>query len=416
MAAISTLATKFRESASKLKDYRMKQESEFGVQYPSGFLTFDFMNGALICVRSEDRNLDYYSIGINEGSIVMLIGRSGCGKSTWALQTAANIVRPFENGVIWADEIEAGSTETRKQKLTGFYGDEYKKRLICRNQGITAENLYLRIKAIHDTKMENHSDFEYDTGLYDPNGNRLIKLVPSVYIVDSIALLMPEKYTEEEEMSGSMSATAAAKSNSMLFKRLVPLLKASNIILLMINHITMSIDINPMQKKKSSLAYLKQGETLPGGLAIQYLTDILVRFDDNVKLKAEEGFGIFGSLVDLTLYKSRTGRAGNSTTLVFDQDNGFDPFLSMLQLLKDNKLLEGAGAYLRLPDSDIKFSQKKFKEMLFEDEEFQKQFITYVYDVLKKDIPVQGPSSEEECASKNKFNKNLMTMLNPNLN
>lgn len=116
----------------------------------------------------------------------------------------------------------------------------------------------------------------------------------------------------------------------------------------------------------------------------------MIRFDDNSKLKAAETFGIDGSLVDLTLVKSRTNKAGQFCTLVFDQDNGFDAELSLFILLKEHGKINGAGAYLYIGDrNDMKFSQKTFKDKLFADIELQQVFMQEVSivlrDILKRD-------------------------------
>lgn len=260
---MSILVDRFRQSVSKMKDFRMKTESEFAVSYPTGFLNFDFKNGTVIHVKTESIDVQYYSVGIQDGSMVMIIGRSGCGKTTWAMQSAANIIKKYPTSAIFHDDIEGGIQDSRKEILTKFYGEELRKRYISRGTGITAENFYERIKMIHDEKIENRADYEYDTGLYDYYGKRIFKLEPTVYILDSLALLMPEKLTEEEELSGSMSATAIAKVNASVFKRITAMLKAANIILMVINHINQKVEINPMMRTKSQVSYLKQGETLP---------------------------------------------------------------------------------------------------------------------------------------------------------
>jgi hypothetical protein len=77
--------------------------------------------------------------------------------------------------------------------LSGFSEQEYKDRYIIRNTGINAENLYKRIKMIHDLKVQNPQQFLYDTGHRDLSGNPIMKMEPTIYIIDSIALLMPEK-------------------------------------------------------------------------------------------------------------------------------------------------------------------------------------------------------------------------------
>ena len=78
---ISLLSTEFRKKVGKLKDERMKNEAVAGVSYPTGFLSFDFLNGTVIHTKSETMP-KYNSIGVLDGSVNIVIGRSGCGKST----------------------------------------------------------------------------------------------------------------------------------------------------------------------------------------------------------------------------------------------------------------------------------------------------------------------------------------------
>ena len=243
---MSLLISTFRDKVSKMKDYNMKVETESQVGYSTGFLAFDFRNGTTAIGKKPDGQMyEYFSIGIADGSMVMYIGRSGCGKTTLALQSSGSIVAPFPNSAIYHDDIEGGVNPTRLFKLTGLDPQSAHDKYIHRNTGITAENLYARIKLIHDIKQADRSSFEYDTGHYDELGNRIYKLQPTVYILDSWALLMPETYTEEDEMSGQMSATATARQNAAVLRRIIPMLKASNIIFMVINHINQKVDINP---------------------------------------------------------------------------------------------------------------------------------------------------------------------------
>ena len=265
---MSILVDMFRKSVEKSKDYRMKVETETPVGYSTGFLTFDFRNGTVALGKKPDGTaFEYYSIGIADGSMVMIIGRSGCGKTTWTIQAAGNIVRHFPNSAIYHEDIEGGISNSRLYKLAGMSPEIAKTKYVHRNTGITCENFYQRVKMIHDIKMSNREEFEYDTGLYDEFGTRLYKLQPTVVILDSLALLMPEKFSDEDEMSGQMSTTATAKANAKIFRTIIPLLKAANIILFVINHITQAVSINPMQRKKAQVSYLKIDESLPKRVA-----------------------------------------------------------------------------------------------------------------------------------------------------
>ncbi len=391
------LTTLFREKVAKMKDPRMYSETSADYAYPSGFLTFDYMNGTSVHVKTDKLDFKYNSVGIVDGSLVTVIGRSGCGKTTWVVQTAGNIIRPYEKSCIFMDSLEGGIVESRVCQLLKLQGTELEGRYVPRNTGITAENFYERLKIIHDLKLANKSEFEYDTNTYSASGERIYKLQPTVYILDSLALLMPEKVSEEEELSGQMSATAAAKMNTRVFKQIVPLLKAANIMLFVINHITEQVDISAFSKSQSQLSYLKPGERLGGGRAPIYVTNLFIRLDDHSKLKEDEGLGIDGTLVDFTILKSRTAHAGKKMTLVFNYDNGFDQDLSLLYFLKANKLINGAGAYLYIGDrSDMKFSQKQFKTKLQENEEFRKVFVEYISAELEKLVNDNTTTSEFE--------------------
>jgi RecA/RadA recombinase len=378
---MSLLVQDFRKSVSKCKDVRIKSEAEFGVGYPTGYLVFDFMNGTKISVQKQDgTNFTYNSIGLVDGSMVSCVGRAGCGKTTFVMQASGNIIRPFPNSAIFHEDIEGGISDMRKRQLLRMTGEEFKSRYICRNTGITTENFFERIRMIHDLKLENREDYEYDTGLFDTDGNRIFKLQPTIVILDSLAMLMPEDITDKDQLAGSMAATSTAKLNTQLIKRIIPMLKVANIIFFVINHLLPDPSLIP---KKSQTAWLKQGERCPGGETAIYLANNFLRFDDNSKLNAEDTFGVNGIYVDILLVKSRTNNAGKSVKMVFDYANGFDPELSLYMLLKEQGRINGAGAFLYIADHDEKkFSQKKFKQKLSEDPEFANIFIEEGFKAL----------------------------------
>lgn len=358
--------------------HSLKSPAEFDVQYPTGFFPLDYRNGQRIHVQHPDGHETVYdSVGIVDGSINKFIGRSGSGKSTLAKQMAANIVAPFENGLIFEDSVEGGIVSRRNEILTGFSPSELDRRLKFRNAGVTIENIYHQIKAIHDVKMQREDKYRYNTGLLDYLGRPIIKFQPTVYIVDSIAMLAPEKLTTEEEMSGQMSTTASAKMLAQLFRRITPMLKEANIIFFGINHITSQVSINPMMHQKTDNAGLKQGESLPGGKTPLYLANNIFRLDDGAKLTSDKEFGIDGCHVTISLVKSRTASTGVSSAvdMIFNFDTGFDADLSMYMMLKNAGVVNGAGAFLYFGDrSDKKFSQRQLKEKLATDPEFAQIF------------------------------------------
>ena len=87
------------------------------------------------------------------------------------------------------------------------------------------------------------------------------------------------------------------------------------------------------------------------------------------------------------MVKSRSAKANSATKMVFDQEVGFDPELSMYVFLKDSGYVNGSGVGYYLGDhTEYKFAQKNFKKKLAEDEGFRKVFQEVSFDALSKII------------------------------
>lgn len=378
------LMTAFREKMSKSK-IGGGNDAVFDVQYSTGFIELDYLNGTMIHVNTPDIQIDYKSVGIVDGSSNTFIGRSGCGKSTLVTQIIGNLLRQFPTSTAYIDDIEKSLPQSREEFLLGLPSEELRERVFIRKEGITTENVLAQIKAIHDEKVENRADYEYDTGLFDTFGNRIYKLVPTFYFIDSFAMLMPNDIVDEATIDGSMSATAIAKNNTQLIKKMTQLLSSANIILFTINHILDDIQMGFLPKPVQ-LDGLKTGERISGGKTALYLANNLFRLDEKTTLKDSEGFGINGKIVDISLIKSRTNATRRSIPLIFDKSNGyFDNILSLYQFLKSEGAVGGAGKSMFLNNApDIKFSQKEFKQKLASDPKLQQAFAEISKEYLEK--------------------------------
>ncbi len=383
MSTGSTLMNKVNDRLKKSK-INVKEE-EFEVMYPTGFLALDYLNGSMIHVNGNGINSQYPSTGIVDGSSNMFIGRSNCGKSTLVFQIVGNIARSFENCNVFIDDIEGSLPMSRKEFLLGMNQEELNRKVRIRNTGITTENVFQNILAIHDLKLENRSEFEYDTEKYDTYGNRIFKLVPTLYLIDSFAMLLPDDIMDKDELDGGMGATAVAKKNTQLIKKISQLLREANIILFTINHINDDPQTGFLPKP-AQISGLKQGERLPGGKAALYIANNMFRLDDLGQLKDSEGYGINGQVVSLSIVKSRTNQNKRSIPLVFDKTHGaFDPVLSMYHYLKQEGLVSGAGARMFFEDEpEIKFSQKEFKNVLLSNPDLQRVFVKTCKESLDK--------------------------------
>ena len=394
---MSFVINAFRELTKKDKDFANRAEATSDIMYPTGFPSFDAINGYVAEGKDPKTGeiYKYFNIGICDGSINLVIARAGAGKSTFCTQAGPNIIRRFKNGAVFEENIESGMLAQRRMQLAQFTEAEMKERYIIRNAGITIENFFKRVKAIHDLKVAHADELMYDTGLHDIYGNPIKKLEPTVVLLDSLAMISTAKVADGEELGGQMSQTAAAKAIAATLRALVPACKEANIIMFIINHITEKVEINPMAHSKSKTIYLNANETLPRGVTPIYVANNVIRIDDGNKLKPTEGFGINGAIAKFSLVKSRSARANAFTNLIFDQNNGFDPDISMIQFMKDNDMLNGAGTYYFGDRTDLKFMQKNFKAKLKENEEFRKVFEEYSIECITKYIA--APKKYGDC-------------------
>lgn len=259
------LSNTYRTEIKKSKNADSFEEARTPFSYSTGLDLLDHMNGKWVDVRNEK---GYYSLGIDEGTYVMMIGKSGSGKTSIALQMAANIIKGYDEGMIYIDDIEGATDTTRIHNITNMSYDEIDEKVVHRNTGITCESFYENISMIASQKeklaKEYGDKFLVHTGKKDFRGNEIVTMPPTVYILDSLALLVPSNISEEEQLSGQMSTTAAAKTNAKIFRQIIPKIKKTNIILIAINHITTKIEINPMVHTKAAINYLKTDEAITG--------------------------------------------------------------------------------------------------------------------------------------------------------
>lgn len=244
----------------------MSDDKTFGsdkepLMVKTGFDVFDYLNGK---ITIDDSGKEHLHVGVDSGKLITVIGKSGSGKSTFAMQMAYNIIKPYDEGAIVFLDYEGSNEPDRLRMVTGMSEEEYQRRVTMKKVGIYTETVLQAAAALKKLKLENKKTLLVDNaeGYTDSDGKVKKVLPPSVIIVDSIAMLIPKKSMETEEMAGGMDATAMAKANTQLFKRLVQICLEANIIVIFINHINAKISTGPMPTQ-SSINYLKQDETLP---------------------------------------------------------------------------------------------------------------------------------------------------------
>lgn len=235
-----------------IEEEGLGEEINYTPVYSSGIDVMDYRNG-----RIED---DEVTVGFDGGKIIAVIGKSGSGKTSLAIKMACSIVEDFEDGAIIHYDFERATNASRIKAISGWSSETVKKKYKNLNRDIYSESIFQVVKGIDATKNspEVYDEIKIDTGKVDKKGNPIYTLPPTVVLIDSWALMMPKDISEEEKLSGSMSATSIAKVNNSVIKRIVGPLERGNIILLVINHITQKIEINAFAKSQAQVNYLKQ--------------------------------------------------------------------------------------------------------------------------------------------------------------
>jgi RecA/RadA recombinase len=389
---MSKLLRKFRDEAKDVG------KSKILPSYSTGFPGLDYRNGYV------DKNGEL-SLGVEGGKFIMFIGKSGVGKTTCAIQVAANIVAPFEDGLIVHMDYERATNPERVRKIIGWSEEDVKNKYEHKNTGIYAETIDSVVRQMYDMKMSMFNELKYDTGAVDEvTGAPIFELPPSVVIMDSIPFVAPQKIDEQAKTDNNMRAAQSAKVIGTVAKQIAGLMQEANIYVLSINHIQQKIETSAFNKTAADINYLKQDEVLPGGRVMSYVQNYIFRLDHAGMLKPDEEYGVKGFKVLVSMVKSRSGEAGNSTLLVFEQAHGMNPYLSSLAQLLDMKAIQ-SGVSMSVPGSAVKFSRKNFLEKINSDPEFKDAFDTFVHEQFFAFVPEdrdtwdsEAPAAEEEEA------------------
>ena len=275
---------------------------------------------------------------------------------------ACNIAKRFKTSAIFMDQAEVGTHIMRLKNITDIRNNQdFIDKFIIRDAGITIESIYKRVKAIHDIKVSNPKKYLYSILTFT------ISIKPS-----------SDKPDTEAEKTNNMTGATNAKANSEYYSKMVPLCRMANIIMILVNHITPRVNTNSFIPQASEFPFLNQDEHLSNGKLLQYISNTMLKLKVGEKLilgAKNNPYNINGSIVNIDIIKSRTNKSGRCMcSLIFDQELGFDPDLSILEMLKSNKILEGSAGRYRIPGCDITFTLKNFKQTLYTNNEFRYAF------------------------------------------
>lgn len=361
------------------------EQSNSLVPYKTGLDLLDYRLGYKLVAKDMDENIigNHDAIGVVGGSFITLIGKSGTAKTAMACKMAANIVKPYKNGLVIHFDLEGAMTLTRYRNLTNLTNKELSEHIILKSDRTYLENITDTIMAITQEKAKHKKDYTYITEFKNEFGEKMDLYVPTVFVIDSIPQLSmkPEqkkvkakKGSGEEdymvdniELGKNTYAMRVARDLTQFFKQYLSIIREYNITIISINHIHPKIQIdNPFAKSQAQVLYLKQDEQLPGGTATVYYANTIIKNVAIGSSKANiEEDGYAGFTVKSEIIKSRTNISGVSVPLVYDQNTGFSNERSLLYYAKEELgILNGGRRNSRYigDNKDVRFDELNFVE------------------------------------------------------
>jgi RecA/RadA recombinase len=369
-------------------------KTQTAVSYRTGFSPFDYRNGYMIQVKDLNDNTvdEYASVGMLGGSFITIIGKPGTAKTTFAIQAAANIVRPFENAFVQHYDLERATTYTRVRNVTGFNTGDLDEKYVIKQEDGYIEDILDAILAICAAKEKEKDIYMYDTGLRDEFNQPIKAYVPTVILLDSIPV-MATRDSEGAEMEGMTYANRVARALSQFYNRLIPVIKSFNIIVIAVNHLKTKININPMQRTQPQLNYLAMDESIPGGFAPIYYANTLVKFTSKVGDKfSEEKNGFDGFGVRCDFLKSRTNKSGQFCDLIYNQTCGFDHIHTQFKFAEEHGLTSGnVNKTIIIGHEKTVFDVRKLRDLFMKDEKLRFALYDTTIPLLEKQLSRVDP-------------------------
>ncbi len=371
------------------------------ISYKTGFPTLDYRLGHRVYVTDDDGNqTSYLNLGITSGSYVCLMGKPGGAKTSMAVQIAANIVRPFDCGMVVHIDCEGATDYTRVQSLSKYPLHMLRDKYMLRQTKISLTDLKSMIVDIYKEKTANRDKYSYDTGVKNVFGEEIIMLQPTVFVLDSFATMSSGIEDKTiEEVSEIMTQTDRMRLTGEIgrfLNEILPILKEANIILIAVNQIKTNPGMGII-KSPGMVLGLRPDEAPAAGWAPLFNAQILIRctgMSSDKFTKEDDGFTGFG--VKLDLIKSRVSAAGESCVLIFDRNTGIDAIRSSVYLAKEAGMLDGNRAHYHFKGYDTTFTQKNMDRDFIEKPELIKQMKEVIDPILKSYI---GNVYQEEMES-----------------
>ena len=306
----------------------------------------------------------YLGGGWGVGTLGIIVGNPGSGKSMLAMQTIASMQKTFmkQRPMAMFLDSEEATTPIRLANL----GVRYPR--IRPYTDMTVERVF--------TMIENMCLYKEDTNTVD---------VPSIVVWDSIANTLTQK--EREAADPKEVIGQKQRMLTLLIPKYISKLNKYNILLLGVNQLRDNISGSMGGKfaPAPDLKNLSNNKIMPGGNILKFNASQLMEARIGAKQTLEK-HGFNGYIAKFKAVKNKLFTPNLEFEVVGDFVRGFNNFRTNYKLLTDTKRLHAASwSYLmNLPDK--KFRTKDAERLYSEDATFKAAYDEAVADAIQKDI------------------------------
>lgn len=387
---------------------KLFQSNDNSVYYATGVPPLDYANGFWQENYNEKGEVSYTPIvGIRGGSFTTIIGTTGTGKSTFAIQAGFNIIKNFENGILIHTDAEKTMTKPRIARITGAdIGDP---RIILKKDATTIEDVLEQVSVICQSKEAGGNTYKYTVDVPGVNGKPFKAYVPTVIVIDSLPAFKSKRMAFDSTAKGSKdSATDDLGTNmdgardagdiTKFFYNCLDRMEKYNITILVVNHIRTKIEVDRFKVAPKGIMMLGQGEHLPGGGAAQFYSQNYFRINmSKSTMYDKDDVGFEGSRASIVVAKTKTNFIGSSVFVAFNKDIGFDPIFSLYEFGHSIGLIQGRNPNLYFEGlENLKFSRKKFRSKFINETEFREGVLNTLKPYLEALLGSKELSDEEK--------------------
>lgn len=322
--------------------------------------------------------------GILSGSKITIVGVTHAGKSTLAVQIAANMIRPwvFKNDTrakIHVFDTEFGVNRERIRMLHKFSHDQSLEHVVF-EEALTVSGIKKCIQRIIDEKES--KDYEMSVA-ENHSGRDVLMYPPSIVLIDSISALITDNIEDLSKDTTNTMYMQVAGEIDRFVKQYSLALHKYNITMITVAHVGTEFDISAMpgQRPKRKWKYLPAGFKIKAPSSMLYGCDIGLYFDSIIAKdkdtiangRINAAYLDANAISSAVVYKSRQTGEGGKIYLVQDT-KGFDPLKSLvyecqiLKILKNTSGQKELDGYGKIPNKEVisKFgTDSKFRQSLF---------------------------------------------------